>query len=147
MKDEIFVDFEKMIPQVKMFSLLGSILFLLTFLTWVFTRNFLLFMPLSLLVLIGMFFGRLYYRKIFLFYQAKPYLILNEKCLIIQNISDTFQIEWQNITDIGMNDHGYFVKADREYQLSKKLLANNVSQTIDILKQYAEKYGTAKFIY
>lgn len=147
MKREIFVCLDKLAKQLKLFSLFGSILFLSAFFGWVFTKNFLLFLPLAILALIGLFCVWLYYRKIFSFYQSIPYLTLDEKTLTIHQSRDSHIIEWNKITNIDVNDHGFFVKTDREYQLSKALLNDNVSQTIEMLKRYTEKYGNVRFIY
>lgn len=146
MKHEVFVNFDDMVKKIKIYFLIPSLIFIASFFAFVFFRNTFLLVILPL-CLVAIFLLRFYYQKIFKFYKTKPYLMLDEEKLVIHNLTDTFHIEWSKIQTIDMNDIDYVIQADRDYQLSKNLLGNDTTQTIEMLKRYTEKYGNVRFIY
>lgn len=89
-------------------------------------------------------------------YQTIPHLILDENGLTINENGETQVIRWQEVVMIDSKVNNLSGRrkiyhaidtANREYILNHALLADKFDETLVLLKCYAEKYGTAKFIY
>lgn len=105
--------------------------------------------------LVGLWIG---YFKTAKIYQNKPYLVLNETGLIINHANNSISILWREIKNIDVNLHTivndnrprYHIIQnlnDEIFELNDDLIADKLTETIVLLKRYAEHYGTAKFIY
>ena len=105
--------------------------------------------------LIGLWIGYFNTAKI---YQNKPYLVLNEMGVTINHTNHSTSILWQEIKNIDVNLHTIvnnnrprthiIQKFNNEiFELNDDLIADKITETIILLKRYAEHYGTAKFIY
>ena len=91
-------------------------------------------------------------------YQDKPYLLLDEIGVTINHKNRHSLIRWQDIKNIDVNlstivndnrpKHHIIQTLDNEIiELNDDLIADKLSETIVLLKHYAQHYGTAKFIY
>ena len=83
-------------------------------------------------------------------YLNQPYLILDELCIQILDREFTQTVNWRDVQNIDFHQgtrHSpsyYFIETNKIYRLDNDLITKDIIVT---LKRYAEKYGTAKFIY
>lgn len=117
---------------------------------WLSREYFLIYiLPITLGFVISNYFSARNYEK---FFAQHPYLTLDAQGLTIQTPSSYHYIKWADVREIDLkltvNSPSYhFIATTQEYRIDRDLLGEKLQETIVLLKRYAEKYGTAKFIY
>lgn len=152
MQQEIFINLPLAKKSVQKISIYLSVLLIVLlggfFITDVKDRILLIFI--FSLVLLGFLGLWVYYFRQINRYQIQPYLVLDETGVKIFSQNSSEYIRWLDVKDIDKKRINgefpksyYFIETDKIIRLDNNMTAD----MIVTLKQYAEKYGTARFIY
>lgn len=149
---EIFIDLTSAKKSTQRISIYLSIFLLIIAIGGFFIqpKERILFVFIFLMVLLGLIGLWIGYFNQVKRYQNQPYLVLDEIGVEIFSQNSTDYVRWVNIKDIdekrtnGQNPTSYyFIETDRMIRLDNNMTTN----MIITLKRYAERYGTARFIF
>lgn len=144
---EIFVDLIYLKKLRRYISLILGILLAVFGSGMVFSQQGSAFRFLAILVTFGLIINWFVYYYTFKYYKFRPYLILNKETLMINDYGKKINFNWKDVLTIDQRKNVYFIQTAQHYFLSNYLLSGKVAEIVILLKRYAEKYGTAKFIY